>query len=155
MSSASTLKDLVLTYTEYTVTIELVGNRYNPQHKLILQAAAITSKDDWKTQVPIKSGKVKPAQNGIVDKTHRGIRVSLSNAVKSSSVVIKVLFASCILLVVIKVIRRGVARLWCKSHAGDPELFSVAVFMNVPEIFPAPHAKRPRQKSEEGERGER
>nr|CDJ95467.1 Protein W08E3.4 [Haemonchus contortus] len=29
------------------VKIELVGNRYNPQHKLILQATLINSADDW------------------------------------------------------------------------------------------------------------
>ncbi|KAL6740260.1 hypothetical protein Aduo_013631 [Ancylostoma duodenale] len=31
------------------VKIELVGNRYNPQHKLVLQATVIQNKDDWKT----------------------------------------------------------------------------------------------------------
>ncbi|EYB89304.1 hypothetical protein Y032_0233g3085 [Ancylostoma ceylanicum] len=31
------------------VKIELVGNRYNPQHKLLLQATVIENKDDWKT----------------------------------------------------------------------------------------------------------
>ncbi|RCN41467.1 MSP domain protein, partial [Ancylostoma caninum] len=31
------------------VKIELVGNRYNPQHKLVLQATLIEKKDDWKT----------------------------------------------------------------------------------------------------------
>ncbi|KAK5974689.1 Major sperm protein [Trichostrongylus colubriformis] len=30
-----------------TVKVELVGNRYNPQHKLILQAALIKNEDDW------------------------------------------------------------------------------------------------------------
>ncbi|KAK6051371.1 hypothetical protein COOONC_11124 [Cooperia oncophora] len=29
------------------IKIELVGNRFNPQHKLILQAALIENKDDW------------------------------------------------------------------------------------------------------------
>ncbi|VDL73048.1 unnamed protein product [Nippostrongylus brasiliensis] len=31
------------------VKIELVDNRYNPQHKLILQAIAIKNKNEWKT----------------------------------------------------------------------------------------------------------
>ncbi|VDO51438.1 unnamed protein product [Haemonchus placei] len=34
------------------VKIELVGNRYNPQHKLILQATLINNADDWEKNGP-------------------------------------------------------------------------------------------------------